>query len=299
MPEIRVPLTKAHGAKNTYLIVDEFGKVIVPEELKPEFVRQACADNKLLIDSEEFPSDGVLFVQKATKRGHDLRYRMFNPDGSEAEMCGNGMRCFAKYVFEKGIMKKRKFRVQAKARTIIPEITKEGLIKVDMGKPVFESKKIPVLTKKKRFVDQPVVVNGSVYRVTAVSMGNPHAIVQVDGLDDFDVEEVGRKIRSMAIFPEGVNVTFFQKIGKNRLTARTYERGVERETHACGTGITACAAAACLLKVCNKKKPVEISAKGGMLQAVITPKTAYLTGTAELLGETDFIFKYGTPKGTL
>ncbi len=299
MPEIRVSLTKAHGAKNTYLIVNEFERVLVPEKLKPDFVMQACADAKMLIGAEEFPSDGVLFVQKPAKDGYAIRYRMFNPDGSEAEMCGNGMRCFAKYVFEKGIVKKRKFRVQAKARSIIPEILEDGLIKVDMGKPVFESKKIPVLTEKKRFVSQPVVVNGFVYRVTAVSMGNPHGIVQVEDLDAFNVEEVGKKIRNLAIFPEGVNVTFFQKTGKNRLSARTYERGVERETHACGTGITACAAAACLLKVCDRKKPVEICAKGGSLQVIIAPKTAYLAGGAELLEETDFIFKYEEPKGTI
>jgi len=296
MPEIMVSLTKAHGAKNTYLIVNEFGKVLVPEKLKPDFVRQVCASNTMVIETEEFPSDGVLFVQKATKKGHAVRYRMFNPDGSEAEMCGNGMRCFAKYVFEKGIVKKRKFRVQAKTRTIVPEILGDGLIKVDMGAPVFDSKKIPVETGKKDFVNQPVEVEGQVYHVTAVSMGNPHAIVQVEGLDSFDVDGIGKKIRNLPIFPKGVNATFFQKTGKNRLSVRTYERGVEGETHACGTGITACVAAACRLGVCKQNQLIEVLAKGGALRVLITQKTAFLIGDAELIGETEFIFKQEEPK---
>jgi len=264
---------KMQATGNDYALVDELDGEKVPEGEKPGLARKIC-DRHMSIGA-----DGVLFVQKPEKA--DAKFRIFNPDGTEAEMCGNGMRCFARYLHENR-MRKERYKIETKAGVKEAELTKDG-IRVDMGRPSLEPGEIG-LASGKRLVNGEL--RGEKHRITAVSMGNPHAIVRVEDVDRVDAEKEGRRIRDNMEFKRGANVTFYQKTGENKIKVRTFERGVEGETLSCGTGSTACAVAATLLGDCEKGKPVLIETRGGKLVAEIAfegekPSRAYLAGPAE------------------
>lgn len=261
---VRIHFIKTQAAGNDFILVDEFRQVVVSEEGKPEFVAK-ISDRHFGVGS-----DGVIFVQPS--EDYDARFVFYNPDGSKAEMCGNGMRCFIKYVYEHGIARKQKITVDSPNGVMGAEpLVEDGVVKevrVDMGAPYLRRKDIPVSgSPEDTFVDQEVKVNEGIYRITAVGMGNPHAVVFSDDLENINVREVGGRIRSMrGLFPNGVNVHFVQKFRENEFRIRTYERGVEDETLACGTGICASAVAAVLNKLADRKKPLIFHSLGGDLR---------------------------------
>lgn len=285
---MEVKFVKMHGAGNDFIVVDEFNGIIVPEEKKRGFARK--------ISDRHFGagSDGVIFIQKSGKA--DLNFVFYNPDGSRAEMCGNGIRCLAKYAYEHGLVKKENMVVETLAGLRKLDLTiEDGIIssvKVDMGAPQVRRGEAQVNgDPESMMVNEEVVVDDESYRVTSVGMGNPHAILFTENIADVDVREVGSKIRySTQLFPKGTNVHFIQRAGKNEFKIRTYERGVEDETLACGTGICASAVAAVLNKKADPNKPIVFHARGGILKVDLKTiggevKEVFLTGPVETVFE--------------
>jgi diaminopimelate epimerase len=236
--------TKLHGNGNDFLLVDEYGQEIIPESRKSTFAERFCARRFGV------GADGALFLSRS--KHANLRMRIFNPDGSEAEMCGNGIRCVVKYAIDAGYVRLGKVIVETIAGDIGIEARKDTSnrvwIKADMGAPRF---------------------------------GVPHAVIFVDNLS-ISIAQVAPKIRHHPIFPEGANVNFV-KVGKNALEIRTYERGVEAETLSCGTGAVASAAVA--NKLGKVGDIVNVKTKGGMLHASLKNGHVFLEGTAETVYE--------------
>ncbi len=264
MDEIKI--TKLHGNGNDFILIDEFGGEIIAEEEKPEFVRSVCHRYFGI------GADGALFVQKSEVA--DVKFRYFNSDGSEAAMCGNGIRCFSRYVVEEGYARSP-LKVETLAGIIELNVQYDGTwwIRVDMGKPKFAREEIPAEVDVWGY---EVEVDGRKYELYAANTGVPHTVVFVDNLD-FDIVPVARKIRYMDVFPEGTNVNFARVESRKRIRVRTYERGVEDETLSCGTGSVAVAAIANRLGIADEE--VEVVTKGGILKIELG-ETAYMTGSA-------------------
>lgn len=278
---MKIRFTKMHGTGNDFIIVDEFQNVLIPEKKKPEFSHK-ISDRHFGIGS-----DGVLFAQKS--RTENAKMLFYNPDGSSAELCGNGIRCLAKYLYDRRIVNRKKIRVETSSGRLVPEILTErnGItdVRVDMGVPVVE------------FVDKIIKINNNSYGITSINMGNPHAVLFPDNIENIDIRAIGSSIRNLKkLFKKGVNVHFVQKIGKNRFKIRSYERGVENETLACGTGICASGIAVVLNKLADGRKPIKFHAKGGDLIVELKIDETnrigrvYMTGPAEevFTGEIEF-----------
>ncbi|MCX8172139.1 MAG: diaminopimelate epimerase [Archaeoglobaceae archaeon] len=256
--------TKMHGNGNDFVLIDEFHKILVPEERKSSFAKWICNRNFAV------GADGVIFVQSSENA--DAKFRFFNPDGSEAKMCGNGIRCFSRYIVEEGYAgKKLKVETLAGIKELEVSFDKIWWIKVDMGKPEFSAEKIPA---KREIWGEEFDVEGKKMKLYAVNTGVPHVVVFVEDLN-FDITHFGRKIRHLDVFPEGTNVNFARFDGV-RFHIRTYERGVENETLSCGTGSVAVVAVAKRLGIAEK---AEVLTKGGILKIEIG-KTAFMTGSA-------------------
>ena len=269
LPE-KIRFTKMHGNGNDFIIIDEFNEIIVPEKLKPDFVRAVC-DRRFGVGG-----DGLIFVQNSKEA--DARFRYFNSDGSEAEMCGNGIRCFSRYVVEENYADS-KILVETLAGIKELDVSVENgeyWVRVDMGRPEFESSKIPAKDVGKSLWERKFEIDGINYRVYAVNTGVPHAVIFVDNLE-FEIKEVARKIRYSDLFPAGINVNFVRVKSKNEIEIRTYERGVEEETLSCGTGSVASAVIANRLEMVSDF--VNVVTKGGVLRIEIKD-SVYMTGTA-------------------
>ena len=264
--------TKMHGLGNDYLFIEDFDeKIKDPEELSTKM-----SDRHFGIGS-----DGIILIQKSEIA--DFRMRIFNSDGSEAEMCGNGIRGFAKYVYDHGLTKKKQLTIETLAGMIKPRIVKEksgkaSLIKVDMGEPKLNPDDIPVVWKNDKLINEQLKLDDRLVRITCVSIGNPHCVVFIDSMD-YPVKEVGKKIETHEIFPKKSNVEFVQVLNDKEINMRVWERG-SGETLACGTGASA-SVVACVL---NKKtsRNVTVHLKGGDLQIEWNEKDShvYMTGPA-------------------
>lgn len=267
MPSIR--FTKMHGNGNDFVLVDEFKETIIPENKKPRFVKSVCHRNFGV------GADGVLFVQPSEIA--DVKFRYFNSDGSEAKMCGNGIRCFSRYVVEEGYAGRR-LNVESLAGILELEVYKDNKdkwwVKVDMGRPKFGKEELPARVDVWGY---ELEFDGKIYRFYAANTGVPHVVAFVDDLD-FDIIPVARKVRYLDIFPEGTNVNFAKIENRKRVVVRTYERGVEDETLSCGTGSVAVVAISNKLGYTDRF--VEVVTKGGVLKIEITDSTAYMTGSA-------------------
>jgi len=268
---MKIPFTKMQGAGNDFIVVDEWSEAQMLDRDKPAFVAKACRRHFGV------GADGVIFVQKSDKA--DAKFSFYNPDGSRAEMCGNGIRCFAKYVYEKGLVKKENMNVETLSgvKRLDLSLTNDAVssVKVDMGVPAVE------------FLSKEVVFDGMRAVVSSVGMGNPHAVIFVEEVEGLDVLGTGKKLRNNGeLFPRGTNVHFVQKTGDNDFRIRTYERGVENETQACGTGICASAVAAALTSLADASRPMTFHARGGDLAIELktdfaNTKRVYMTGPAE------------------
>lgn len=261
-----IKITKMHGNGNDFVLIDEFGKEIIPEKMKPDFVRAICYRRFGV------GADGMLFVQPSVVA--DVRFRYFNSDGSEAEMCGNGIRCFSRFVVEEGYAKDV-VKVETLAGILELEVNKNGWwVKVDMGEVKTKKEDIPA---SREVWGMEKIINNQKFVLYAVNSGVPHVVVFVDDLN-FNIIEPARTIRYSDLFPQGTNVNFAKVLSKDKIEIRTYERGVEDETLSCGTGSVAVAFVANKLGLANKH--VEIVTKGGILKIDIENSKAYMTGTA-------------------
>jgi diaminopimelate epimerase len=257
--------TKLHGNGNDFILVDEMRQEQVPEASKSKFAAHCCRRNLGI------GGDGVLFMTGSARA--DMGMRLFQPDGSEAEMCGNGIRCLAKYAWETGYVGMA-FDVETLAGIIsiqVREMDNTFWAKVDMGVPNFERQCIPA-------IDQGEFMNVQLegFEVSAVNTGVPHSIIFVEDLDRFPLGDIAPRIRYSPVFPEGTNVNLV-KVG-DPLSIRTFERGVEGETLSCGTGSVACAAVARKLGLVGDE--VVVKTNGGPLIVSFEGERAFLEGPA-------------------
>ncbi|PIN67624.1 MAG: diaminopimelate epimerase [Candidatus Altarchaeum sp. CG12_big_fil_rev_8_21_14_0_65_33_22] len=269
---MKIPFVKMQAAGNDLILINEHDKILIPEDKKFGFVKK-ISDRHFGIGS-----DGVIFIQK-TDKDADAKFHFFNPDGSIAEMCGNGIRCFARYFYS--FIEKKNF---IKADTlkgilnleIFPDKNRNFEVNVHLGKVIEFSE-----------------MNARGFSGYYVNIGNPHFISSWSDVDYVNVKELGREIRNSNVFKNGANVHFIQRIGDDEFRIRTYERGVEDETLACGTGI--CAASYAMYKKHGRKKFL-IHARGGDLKVEINENNAgeeeiFLIGGAEYVFEGKVKFK--------
>jgi len=266
---------KMHGLGNDYVVIDNRNENISDRE---------AAELALKLCKRRFSvgADGVLFVSNSTVA--DVKMRIFNADGSEAEMCGNGIRCFAKYCYENSITRKSEVVVETLAGNKRTWLTVENgfvqSVMVDMGVPVLERSKIPMLGEG-TCVNEELHVNGETYKATCLSVGNPHCVIFVDAVDDFPVQRVGSKIENHQLFPKRTNVEFAQGLSENEVKVRVWERGCG-ETLACGTGACAAVVAGNLLRKLGGK--VRVHLLGGDLEVEYAERL-FLNGAAEKVFE--------------
>lgn len=271
--------TKMHGLGNDFVVFDAINQSVT---LSPEQVR-FIADRRFGVGCDQ-----LLLVEKAQQDGVDFRYRIFNADGGEVQQCGNGARCFARFVREKGLSDKESIVVETASGVITLTIEEDGQVRVNMGRPDFEPSSLPFLVESMQPVYQ-LKVNDELVPVGAVSMGNPHTVVQVDDVDGAPVEYLGSRLEAHPLFPERVNVGFMQVVDRGHIRLRVYERGAA-ETLACGTG--ACAAVAVGNRWGLLDDEVVVSLPGGELTIrwggegedlwMVGPATTVFEGTIEL-----------------
>ncbi len=278
----KLKFTKMSACSNDYIYINLFD----PENTvsSPEFLSIYLSDRHNGVGG-----DGVILICPSDKA--DAEMRMFNLDGSEGLMCGNGIRCVAKYLFDNGIAQGEKvgegrYVLHIDTRSGVKEctvITKNGLVSkvtVDMGKAELAPDKVPVRLEGERVVNKPISIDGDVYRITCCSMGNPHCTVFVPSVDKLDLENLGPKFENDPMFPERVNVGFVEVIDDHTLKARIWERG-SGETMACGTGTCAAVVAATLNGYCEKGRDIRVILKGGELKIHYTDDRVLMTGKAE------------------
>ena len=260
----KIAFTKMHGAGNDYIYIDLFK---APLDFDPADLARKMSPRHFSVGG-----DGVVLILPSTVA--DAKMRMFNLDGSEGKMCGNAIRCVAKYISDHGLVKKDVVTIETlsgiKTLRLFFENGAVVRVSVDMGRAVFDPHEIPVLFDGAEMVEEPVVVLGEHYRLTAVSMGNPHAVVFTQGVEGMDLQKIGPTFENLSIFPERVNTEFVEVLDKRTLRMRVWERG-SGETYACGTG--ACATVAAAVKTGRVPAGEEVTVRliGGDLQITVTP----------------------------
>ncbi|GIW42902.1 MAG: diaminopimelate epimerase [Candidatus Binatia bacterium] len=279
----RLRFVKMHGLGNDYVYVDCFSQP------KPDgsALARAVSPRRTSVGS-----DGVILILPSFTA--DCRMEMYNADGSRGEMCGNGIRCLGKYVFERGIARKNPLRVETDAgvKSLYFALNKNGAVEavtVDMGEPVLDSRAIPVATDHWPVVQYPLQIGNHRYEITAVSMGNPHCVLFVEDVATSPVTELGPILERHPFFPNRVNVEFAQVLNRNSLRMRVWERG-SGETHACGTGACASVVAAVLQGLGDRQMQVHL--KGGVLDVEWREKDnrVYMTGPAEEVFEGELVW---------
>ena len=244
--------TKMHGAGNDFVVLDGVRQHI---ELSPEQLR-LLADRHFGVGCDQ-----ILLVERAQHPEADFRYRIFNTDGGEVEQCGNGARCFARFVHDKRLTSKREITVETKSGLIRPRLEDDGRVTVDMGAPVFDAALIP-FDGGSGAASEPLNVAGEMLEISALSMGNPHAAQVVADVEHAPVEKLGPLIEHHPRFPKRVNAGFMQVMDRQHIRLRVYERG-SGETLSCGTG--ACAAAVSGIRRGLLDSPVNVATRGGAL----------------------------------
>lgn len=265
--------TKMHGAGNDYVYVNCM-------EWHPENASELAVK----ISDRHFGvgADGLILINPS--KTADFEMEMYNADGSRGEMCGNGIRCVAKYVYDYGLTDKTQISIETLGGIKYLDLTvKEGKVcqvKVDMGKPVFEAARIPILSENDIVIDEPIVVSGQEYRMTGVSMGNPHTVVFVKNVKNLDLQKIGPLFEHHPRFPKRINTEFVRVVNDHTVEMRVWERG-SGETLACGTG--ACAAAVACVQNGLTRNEVTVRLLGGELKILwdLEKDTVFMTGPAE------------------
>ncbi|SDW47925.1 diaminopimelate epimerase [Nitrosomonas oligotropha] len=248
---MKLKFTKMQGLGNDFVVLDGINQAIT---LDREQIRK-LADRHFGIGCDQ-----LLLVEKAEGQA-DFRYRIFNADGGEVEQCGNGARCFVRYVHDHGLTQKNEIRIETLSGVISPHLEVNGNVTVNMGKPIFEPEAIPFIAEK-RALTYPLELPGQPVTISAVSMGNPHAVRVVPDVDNAPVDTEGALIESHPRFPKRVNVGYLQVLGRTHIKLRVFERGAG-ETLACGTG--ACAAVVVGIDLGLLDHQVKVSTRGGEL----------------------------------
>ncbi len=272
---MRLKFTKMHGCGNDYVYVNGFQQEID----NPARVSEFISDRHMGIGS-----DGLIIIKPS--KVADFAMAMYNADGSEGAMCGNGVRCIAKYVYEYGLTDKTEISLETKAGIKHLSLTvsdgKVSMVKVNMGSPILSPKEIPIEYDKERVVNEPIEVDGREYRITAVSMGNPHAVVFVEDTEKLNLMELGPGFEQHEIFPDRVNTEFVQIIDRENVNMRVWERG-SGETLACGTG-TCATVVACVLNGLTDNE-VTVHLRGGdiMVKYDEEDNIVWMTGPATVV----------------
>lgn len=262
------------GAGNDFVVIDAYS---LPISLNSKQIKQ-IADRHFGVGCDQ-----LLMVEKATAPNVDFRYRIFNADGGEVAQCGNGARCFVRFVIDKGLTKKREIVVETLSGVISLYLQGDGQVTVNMGPPRFNPADIPFITPKQQQQYLLPLANQTA-TISAVSMGNPHAVIVVDAIDSAPVADWGPQIEAHAQFPDRVNAGFMQIISPHEVKLRVFERG-SGETLSCGTG--ACAAVACGIQLGQLQSPVAVHTRGGTLTIVWLGEGApvMMTGPATIVFE--------------
>lgn len=267
-----IKFTKMHGLGNDYVYIDAIDQKIENESSLAKFVSNRHFG---------IGSDGLILICKSEIA--DFKMRMFNSDGSEAEMCGNGIRCVGKFVYDKGLTNKTTVKIETLAgiKTLILN-TKDGKVetaRVDMGEPILEAEKIPVISTEKPVKNLELEAENKKFKFTCVSMGNPHAITIVENTKEFDVEKYGKVLEIDKAFPKKANIEFAQIIDRQNINMRVWERGAG-ETLACGTGACATAVACNLNGLTDRKVNIELLGGTLNIEWNETDNHVYMTGPA-------------------
>lgn len=274
---MQLKFTKMHGCGNDYIFFDCFGQVVDnPSELSVKL-----SDRRYGVGG-----DGIILICPSTVA--DAKMRMFNLDGSEGKMCGNGIRCVGKYLYDNKIVTKSDFTVETlsgiKQINVLDNNGTAEFLTVNMGIPELVAEKIPVNLNCNRIVNYEVVFGNKNYKITCVSMGNPHCVVFCDDVDIINLEEIGPIFENNELFPEKINTEFVEIINENTIKMRVWERG-SGETLACGTGACASVVAAVLNGFCLKGHDINVELSGGKLIVNYSDDAVYMTGPAEKVFE--------------
>lgn len=283
---MEIPFIKMHGLGNNYIYLDLFS-FSVPEDLLPDIARKVSNVNWGI------GSDGMILIHPSEIA--DVGMRIFNKDGSEGKSCGNGLRCTAKYAFEQGLVSGNSFQIETKAGIVEADVKvvceKAGEITIDMGQPILKRSQIPMLGEETdQVVNERFIIDNQELQVTAVSMGNPHAVFFVADINQAPLYELGEIIEKDSRFPEGVNVEFVEVVNDTELNFRVWERG-SGVTQACGTGACAAVVAATLNNFIPKNQSVTVHLQGGDLFIKWDEEEhVWMTGGAEVIATG--VFRY-------
>ena len=267
----KIPFSKMHGAGNDFIIINQ---------IDHDYNLSAQHISKFSNRNFGIGFDQLLVIEKSTNSNAEFKYRIFNADGEEVNQCGNGARCFFHYLRLKGLTKKNELMVETRSGLIELSYKENKLIAVDMGKPIFENHRIPF--NPNQSIDNIITVNQKEYKFYPVSMGNPHAVIELNTFDDVNLISIGKALQDSLMFPESVNVNFLKIIDSQNLTLKVYERGAGM-TLACGSG--ACASAVIAMENEWAEGPLNISMDGGILKV-----NKKLNGNIELIGPAKFVF---------
>lgn len=275
---MKLKFTKMHGIGNDFVVIDGFSQPVL---LTSEQIKH-IANRHFGIGCDQ-----LLMVEHSTLKNIDFRYRIFNADGGEVEQCGNGARCFVRFVLEKKLTDKTEIRVQTAGGVITLKVRNDGQVTVNMGAPRFTPNEIPLLAETEQ-LQYPLSVGSEVVNISAVSMGNPHAVQVVESVDTAPVAMQGPLIESHTSFPKRVNAGFMQIVDSHHIRLRVFERG-SGETLACGTG--ACAAVVSGIRLGQLQSPVDVEMLGGKLHIEWAGENqaVWMTGPAQIVfdGEID------------
>lgn len=272
----KIEFTKMQGCGNDYVYIDG-GRFHIPMEQKPEVVRHMSNRNFGI------GSDGVIFINPVVDGSAEFEMEMWNADGTRSEMCGNGMRCVGKYVYDKGLTNKNSVAVVSAGQVKYLDYTIENgrviQVKVNMGQPILKASEVPVVSDNAQAIDEEIEVQGQTYHMTCVSMGNPHAVVFMDNVKDLDIEAVGPYFENHPRFPRRTNTEFVKIIDRQTLEMRVWERGTG-ETLACGTGACATAVAAILNGHTDNEVTVKLLGGDLIIEWDRESNLVYMTGPA-------------------
>jgi len=250
---MKLKFTKMQGLGNDFVVIDAINQ---PVQMSAALARY-LGDRRFGVGCDQ-----LLIVERPSQPEVDFRYRIFNGDGSEVEQCGNGARCFVRFVVDKHLTDKHEIRVETKSGIIAPRLAEDGLVTVNMGVPVLDAARIPFIAEADA-LEHALDVDGQIYSITAVSMGNPHAVQVVADVDLAPVGQLGARIETHPRFPTRVNAGFMQILSRSEIRLRVFERGAG-ETLACGTGACAAVVAGILRGVLDAS--VRVHTRGGDLQ---------------------------------
>lgn len=279
-----IKFQKFQGTGNDFIIINESD---LTKEDYSDLAKKIC-DRHYGVGA-----DGMIVVSESTKA--DIRMKFYNADGSIASMCGNGIRCFSKFVYENGLINRKSFDVETLAGIMKPEVIvdddgKVTFVKVNLGKPIFTSKEIPLSNANKYFIDEEIIVGENCLNISSLVIGTIHTVLFVNDFNDLDIKYIGQSIGYNNIFPAKTNVNFCKIINDKNIEVITWEKGVGI-TLACGTGAAASAIVSSILRNCDKK--VNVKVLGGNLVIEQKDNEIFMTGDAEFIcrGEYKFIKK--------